>query len=296
MKVGYVTIIGKPNSGKSTLLNAIFDRKLSIVSNVPGTTRVRIIGVKHLPDAQIIFIDTPGIKRAEDLLEKQMISIARDSLEGIDIILFVLDIKTGIEKEDLDIYNDYLKDKNNVIGVINKIDKHSHEEILRFIEEVSKKFPNLKEIVPVSATKKVNIDELLKTIKKYMQEGEPFYEKDTVLDMPFSLFVSEIIREKAITKTYQEVPHSIAVVVDNIREGDKNKDVLVIDARIITDRENLKHIIIGKNGSKIKSIGEEARKELEIITGKKIFLNLRVEAKERWKDKLDLIRSFGYVL
>ncbi len=295
MKVGYVTIIGKPNAGKSTLLNAIFDRKLSIVSTVPGTTRVRIIGVKHLPDAQIVFIDTPGIKRAEDLLEKQMISIARDSLEGIDVILFVLDIKTGIEKEDLDIYNDYLKDKDNVIGVINKIDKHSHEEILRFIEEVSKKFPNLKEIVPVSAAKKVNIDELLKTIKKYLQEGEPFYEKDTVLDMPFSL-VSEIIREKAITKTYQEVPHSIAVVVDSIREGDKNKDVLVIDARIITDRENLKHIIIGKNGFKIKSIGEDARKELEIITGKKIFLNLRVEAKERWKDKLDLIRSFGYVL
>ncbi len=297
MKVGFVSIVGKPNAGKSSLLNAILGKKVSIVSNVAGTTRIRVMGVKNLEDAQIIFVDTPGfMKKPKDIMEEYMVKAAKESLEDVDVLLFVIDAKTGIQEEDLNLFKilkrDY-KDKK-IIGVLNKIDTISKEEVLELIEEISKTF-GLEEIVPVSANKGTNIDELLKTIVRYLPEQEfKMFESEEDAGLPLRLHVSEIIREKVLQRTYQEVPHSVMVITDSIEPAKGNKDMIVIKARILVDRENLKPIIIGKNGQNLKKIGTEARRELELILGKRVFLELLVEA-TNWRTKPEYVKYMGYM-
>jgi len=297
MKVGFVSIVGKPNAGKSSLLNAILGRKVSIVSNVAGTTRIRLMGIKNLEDAQIVFVDTPGfMKKPKDLMEEYMVKAAKEALEDIDLILFVMDAKSKITEEDLNLFKILKRDfkDKKIIGVLNKIDTVSKEEVLELIEDISKTF-GLDEVVPVSATKATNINELLKTIVKYLPEQDMrMFENEEDASLPLRLHVSEIIREKVLQRTYQEVPHAVMVVTDSIEPSKNNQDMIVIKARVLVDRENLKPIIIGKNGQNLKKIGTDARKELEFLLGKKVFLELTVEA-TNWRSKPELIKYMGYM-
>ncbi|MEJ5172575.1 MAG: GTPase Era [Hydrogenothermaceae bacterium] len=293
-RAGFVAIVGRPNVGKSTLLNNIIGTKLSIVSPRPQTTRIRILGVKHLPDAQIIFLDTPGIQKGKDLLTKSVVESAVASIEDGDVICMVIEADRGWTNEDKQIVENYLKKLNKpTILVINKIDKIQRDLVLPLIEE-STKIYSFNEIVPVSAIKNINIDELINTIKKYLPESPPLYPEDQITDLPLKLYIGEIIREKVFFNTRDEIPYSIAVDVENVKEGDVNKDILFIDATIYVEKDNHKGIIIGKKGQMLKKIGTQARQELEHLLGKKVVLNLHVKVKERWKEDIRLLRALGY--
>lgn len=303
MKVGYVTIVGKPNVGKSTLLNNLLGRKVSIVTPKPGTTRIRVLGVKTIPrEAQIVFLDTPGVyqPKASDALGKIMNQMAVQSLEDADIILFMIDAEEGWRRRDEEVFQNYVKphaEKKPVFLVINKIDKIGPaKNVLPMIDELHKKHPEFKEIIPVSALKGANLDELEKTILKYLPEGEPLFPEDAITDMPLRLMAAEIVREKVMLMTWDEVPTSVAVVITEIKDGDADPSVLVIRGEIIVDRENLKPIIIGKKGQRLKQIGKMAREELELLTGRKVYLELWVKVKPDWRKRPELVRSFGYYL
>ncbi len=303
MKVGYVTIVGKPNVGKSTLLNNLLGRKVSIVTPKPGTTRIRVLGVKNIPEeAQIVFLDTPGIyqPKGSDVLGKAMNQLARQSLEDADVILFMIDAEEGWRKRDEEVFQNYVKpyaDNKPVILVINKIDKIGPaKNVLPMIEEIHKKHPEFREIVPVSALKGANLEELEKTVLKYLPEGEPLFPEDMITDLPLRLLAAEIVREKVMLLTREEVPTAVAVVITEIKPGDADPNVLVIKGEIIVDRENLKPIIIGKKGQRLKQIGKLAREELELITGKKVYLELWVKVKPEWRKRPELVRMFGYMM
>ncbi len=303
MKVGYVTIVGKPNVGKSTLLNNLLGRKVSIVTPKPGTTRIRVLGVKNIPEeAQIVFLDTPGIyqPKGSDVLGKAMNQLARQSLEDADVILFMIDAEEGWRKRDEEVFQNYIKpyaDKKPVILVINKIDKIGPaKNVLPMIEEIHKKHPEFREIVPVSALKGANLEELEKTVLKYLPEGEPLFPEDMITDLPLRLLAAEVVREKVMLQTREEVPTAVAVVITEIKPGDADPNVLVIRGEIIVDRENLKPIIIGKKGQRLKQIGKLAREELELITGKKVYLELWVKVKPEWRKRPELVRMFGYMM
>ena len=293
-KAGFVALVGRPNVGKSTLLNNILGTKLSIVSPKPQTTRMRILGVKNLPDAQIIFLDTPGVQKGGDLLSKSVLESAVASMEDADVIVMIIEADKGWTKEDKEIVENYIKKYNKpTILAINKIDKIQRDLVLPLIEE-STKIYDFKEYVPISAIKNINIDELLNTIKKYLPESPPLYPEDMITDLPLKLWIAEIIREKIFFNTKQEVPYSVAVEVESVKEGEKDKNLLIIDAVIYVERENHKGIIIGKKGQMLKKIGSQAREELEFLLGKKVHLNLFVKVKEKWKEDLPLLRSLGY--
>jgi GTP-binding protein Era len=293
-KAGFVALIGRPNVGKSTLLNNILGTKLSIVSPRPQTTRMRILGVKHLPDAQIIFLDTPGVQKGGDLLAKSVMESAVASMESADVIVMIIEADKGWTKEDKEIVENYLKKYNKpTILAINKIDKIQRDLVLPLIEE-STKIYDFKEYVPISAIKNINVDELIETIKKYLPESPPLYPEDMITDLPLKLWIAEIIREKVFFNTKQEIPYSVAVEVESIKEEEKNKNLLIIDAIIYVEKDNHKGIIIGKKGQMLKKIGTQAREELEFLLGKKVHLNLFVKVKERWKEDLPLLRALGY--
>ncbi|HOK57297.1 MAG TPA: GTPase Era, partial [bacterium] len=277
MKCGYVTILGKPNTGKSTLLNTILKQKVSIVSPKPATTRIKVIGIYNDERGQIIFIDTPGFEEGRNELGKFMLKSIYSSLEETNLILFLIE-STGWTNEDEKILEilKKLENKKVILG-INKIDiLKFKEELLPLIDESSKKF-NFVEIVPFSALKNKNLDSLIKAIFSHLPESEKFYPVDMITNLPLEYKLAEIIREKVLQKTFQEVPHSVAVEIEEMKEGEKNKDMVVIKANIIVDRENLKSIIIGKDGKMIKTIGKLAREEMELILGKKIYLELWVK-------------------
>ncbi len=296
-KVGYVTIVGKPNVGKSTLINALIGTKVSIVTDKPGTTRIRLLGIKNEPDAQIVFLDTPGIYREQDAMEKAMIEMATTSLQDADVILFMIEAHRPWTKQDREIFEKYVKPLNKpVILVINKIDKlKKTDELLPLIEE-SSKYYNFAEIVPISAKKGTNVKRLLEVIKKYLPEGEPLFPEDMTVDLPLRLYVAEIVREKILQLTHDEVPQEVAVVINEIKPGDKNPDMLVITGEIIVSRESLKPIIIGKKGQRLREIGKRAREELELILGKPVYLQLWVRVKEDWRERPELVKMFGYSL
>ncbi|HIQ48119.1 MAG TPA: GTPase Era [Aquifex aeolicus] len=299
MKVGYVAIVGKPNVGKSTLLNNILGTKVSIISPKAGTTRMRILGVKNIPDkAQIIFLDTPGIyePKKSDILGRSMVEIAKQSLEEADVILFMIDATEGWRQRDEEIYRNFIKPLSKpVVIVINKIDKMGPaKNVLPLIEEIHKRHNELTEIVPISALKGANLEELIKTILKYLPEGEPLFPEDMITDLPLRLLAAEIVREKAMMLTREEVPTSIAVKIDEIRPGDANPNMLVIIGELIVDRENLKPIIIGKKGQRLKEIGKRAREELELILGRPVYLELWVKVIPDWRRRPEYVRLFGY--
>ncbi len=303
MKTGYIAIVGKPNVGKSTLLNNLIGRKISIVTPKPGTTRIRVLGVKNIPEtAQMVFLDTPGIYRPKgaDALGRAMIEMAKRSLEDADLILFMIDAEEGWRPRDEEVFQNYIRpltEKKPVILVINKIDRIGPaKNVLPLIEEIHRKHPEFREIVPISALKGANLDELEKVILRYLPEGEPLFPEDMITDLPLRLLAAEIVREKVMLLTREEVPTAVAVVITEIKPGDVDPSVLVVKGEIIVDRENLRPIIIGRKGQRLKQIGRLAREELELITGRKIYLELWVKVKPDWRRRPDLVRTFGYLL
>ncbi len=294
-KAGFVALIGRPNVGKSTIMNNILGTKLSIVSPKPQTTRMRILGVKHDKDAQIIFLDTPGVQKGKDLLTKVVMESAVGSMEEADILVMIIEADKGWTKEDELLLENYIKKlQKPTVLVINKIDKMQDRRLLLpLIEESSKKY-DFVEIIPMSAVKGENLDRFVQVIKKYLPESPPLFPEDQITDLPLRFYVAEIIREKIFHNTKQELPYSAAVEVESIEEGQKNKNLLIINAVIYVEKENHKGIIIGRKGQMLKKIGQQARQELEDLLGKKVHLNLWVKVRPRWKEDIRLLKMLGY--
>lgn len=293
MKSGFVAIIGRPNVGKSTLINALLGEKVSIVSPRPAITRIKVLGIYNSEEGQIIILDTPGFEEVRNELGKMMQKTIISSIEEADIIMPVIECY-GWQEEDEKIMETVQKFNKKMILVINKVDLLPYKDsLLPLIKESNERYKFV-EIVPVSALKNKNIDALRKCIFLHLPEGDRLFPEDMKTNLPLQYTLAEIIREKAVNRTYQEVPQAIAVEVEEIKPGDKDKNMMVIKANIIIDRENLKHIIIGKNGSKLKEIGQLARKEIELILGKKVYLELWVKVIKDWRERPDIFRKFGY--
>ena len=291
MKSGFVSFIGRPNVGKSTLLNSILNKKVVITSNKPQTTRNLIQGIYNEDDTQIVFVDTPGIHKAHNKLGRALNKQAYFTINDVDIIIMVVDITEKVGSGDKFVI-DILKNIENkpVFLVINKIDKLPREEILSKIEEYMSLY-NFTEVIPVSARKKDNIDRLIEVIKKYLPDNIKYFDSDTVTNSSPEFIISELIREKVLELTDEEVPHSVTCIVEELSEDNK---MMTIGATIIVDRENLKKIIIGKNGSKIKEIGTRARKDIEAYFNKKVYLDLFVKVVPKWRDKEKFLNMIGY--
>ena len=292
MKSGTVAIIGKPNAGKSTLLNAFLGSKVSIVSKHPATTRFRIHGIKTTQDYQIVFIDTPGYEQPKHQLGEIMKRNVVTTVEDADVILAVCD-GSNFNLRDREILLMLRSSKKPTIAVINKIDKIKRPELLLLVDRIHNEY-GFEEIVPCSALTGANLEELEKTIVKFLSDGEILFPPEYTDSLPQEYKIGEIIREKVFQQVYQEIPHSVAVEVDEIKPGDKNPQMLVIFANIIVEKESQKKIIIGKNGEKLKLIGSQARQEIEMLVGKKVFLQIRVKVVEKWRDRPDISRRFGY--
>ena len=290
MKSGFVGLIGRPNVGKSTLMNSILGKKIAITSNKPQTTRNIIQGIYNEEDTQIIFVDTPGIHKPKSKLGKFLNEEAYFSINDVDVILFIVDVKEDLGKGDLFIIDLFKEINTPIILVLNKIDKLPKEEILLKIDEY-KDLYNFCEIVPVSALKKDNVDRLVTVIKKYLKDNIRYFPTDTYTSSPITFTISELIREKIFELTDEEIPHSVTTLIENIEETD---EVISINALIIVDRENLKKIIIGKQGSMIKEIGTKARIDIETLLGKKVYLELFVKVIPKWKDKEKYLKELGF--
>ena len=290
MKSGFVSLVGRPNVGKSTLLNSIIGTKVAITSNKPQTTRNVIQGIYNEEDTQIIFVDTPGVHKPNHKLGKYLNKQVYSNIDDVDVILMLVDGSQELGSGDKYII-EKLKEKNiPVILVINKIDKLTHDEILLKIAEY-KDLYEFSEIVPLSALKNNNVDELIKTIKNYLNDEIKYYEDNQITNKPLTFTIAEIVREKVFELTHEEVPHSLTCIVENI---EKDKNSYHINVAIIVDRDSLKKIIIGNRGSKIKEVGIRARKELEILLNKKIYLELYVKTIKKWRDKEKYLQEFGF--
>lgn len=290
MKSGFIGLVGRPNVGKSTLLNAIIGRKVAITSDKPQTTRNIIQGIRTDEDSQMVFVDTPGIHKPKNKLGKMLNKQAYYSLSDVDVILFLVDITESLGKGDMFVI-DVLNNCNvPVILVINKIDKLPKEEILKKIEQY-KDLYNFDEIVPVSAKKMDNIDRLISVLKSKLTDNIKYYDDDMYTDKPVNFIVSELIREKILELTFEEVPHSVSVITDSMEYG---RDSVNIKATIIVDRENLKRILVGKNGTMIKEIGTRARMEIEPLLNKKVYLELFVKVIPKWRDREKFLNDTLY--
>lgn len=291
MKSGFVSFIGRPNVGKSTLLNNILGKRVAITSDKPQTTRNLVQGIYNEKDIQIVFVDTPGIHKPKNKLGKVLNKQAYFTINDVDIVIMVVDITEKIGTGDefvIDILKN-IKDKP-VFLVINKIDRVPREEILKKIDEYQNLF-EFTEIIPVSARKKDNIDRLIEVIKKYLPDNIMYYDEDTFTNNSDDFIIAEFIREKVLDLTAEEVPHSVTCVIDDISE---ENNTLYINASIVVDRENLKKIIIGKNGNMIKEIGTRARKDIEEYFNKKVYLDLFVKVVDKWRDKEKFLNTIGY--
>ncbi len=288
MKSGFVSIVGRPNVGKSTLLNKILNKKISIISDKVGTTRNIIYGVYNEEDTQIVFIDTPGISKSINKLGDNLNKKAYSSFEN-DLVLFLVDISSGFGKNDLKILNRLKEEEKDVILVLNKIDKIKKEQLIEKIVEV-KDLYNFLEIVPISSLNGDNIKELIKVIKKYLKDDIKYFDDDIITNVTERFMISEIIREKVLHLTKEEVPHSVTCVLEDINF---KKDVVTINALIVVDRDNLKGIIIGKNGSMLKEIGRLSRIDIEEFLGKKVYLELFVKTIKDWRNKENIFNDLG---
>lgn len=290
MKSGFISLVGRPNAGKSTLLNSIMKRKVAIVSDKPQTTRNIIQGIYNDDDTQMIFVDTPGIHKPKHKLGQILNKEAYSSAMDVDIILYVVDASSEFGRGDQFVIN-FLNDVNKpVILVLNKIDKLNQEEILKKIS-LYKDLYEFSEIVPISALKEKSVNYLIDVIKKYLKDSIKYFDDDTYTNVSLKFLISEYIREKALMLTYEEVPHSITCITDSIEDNTNN---LSISATIVVDRENLKKIIIGKNGEMIKKIGIMARRDIEALLGKKVYLDLFVKVVPNWKDKKQFLNENGF--
>lgn len=289
-KTGFATIVGRPNVGKSTLMNTLIGQKIAITSNKPQTTRNRIMTVYTSDEGQIVFLDTPGLHKAKNKLGNYMMTAANSSLKDADVVIFMLEANKPIGNADREIIESLQNAKQPKILVLNKIDAVKREEVVAKIREVSNIGP-FDEIVPVSATDGTNCDELIKTIFKYLPYGTPFYDEDTVTDQPVRQIAAEMIREKALHALEDEIPHGIAVMIDRM---DFSGKVVQIDATIVCEKDSHKGIIIGKGGEMLKKIGTNARYEIEKMLDTKVNLKLFVKVKKEWRDSEFLLKNFGY--
>lgn len=289
-KSGFVTLIGRPNVGKSTLMNYLIGQKIAITSNKPQTTRNRIQTVLTTDEGQIVFVDTPGIHKAKNKLGEYMVNVAEKTLNEVDVVLWLVEPTTFIGAGEQHIAKQLQRVKTPVILVINKVDSVKREEILPAIAAY-KDIYDFADIVPVSARSGDNTDELLRVIMKYLPYGPQFYDEDTVTDQPERQIVAELIREKALHSLQDEIPHGIAVAIDRMKMQNK---VVHIDATIICERDSHKGIIIGKQGSMLKKIGSTARYEIERMLDCKVNLKLWVKVKKDWRDSEFLMKNFGY--
>ena len=286
-KSGFVTLIGRPNVGKSTLMNHLIGQKIAITSNKPQTTRNRIQTVLTTEEGQIVFVDTPGIHKAKNRLGEYMVNIAERSLNEVDVVLWLVEPSAFIGAGERHIIDQLKKVRTPVILVINKIDMVKREELLPAIDM----YRNFAEIVPVSARSGDNTDELVKVILKYLPYGPQFYDEDTVTDQPERQIVAELIREKALHCLNEEIPHGIAVAIDRMK---MERKVMHIDATIICERDSHKGIIIGKQGAMLKKIGSTARYEIERLLDCRVNLKLWVKVQKNWRDSDYLMKNFGY--
>ena len=290
MKSGFIGLVGRPNVGKSTLLNSIIGRKVAITSNKPQTTRNNIQGIYTDGDYQMVFVDTPGIHKPKHKLGKVLNKQAFFSINDVDIILFLVDITERLGPGDKFVIEMFKEINKPVILILNKIDKLPKEEILIKIDEY-KDLYNFDEIVPVSALKRENVSHLIDVLKKYLPDTIKYFDDNTVTNVDVTFMISEYIREKVLELTNEEVPHSTTCIVENIEE---DNNAIIINASIIVDRDNLKKIIIGKNGSMIKEIGIRARKDIEELLNKKVYLDLFVKVIPKWRDKDRILNEIGF--
>ncbi|MBU4126075.1 MAG: GTPase Era [Proteobacteria bacterium] len=291
-KSGFVTIAGAPNVGKSTLLNRMIGEKISITSKKPQTTRNRIIGIVHRPSSQIVFIDTPGVHKAKGPLNIRIVDVALSALADVDLILIVLDVTNPDPESEQLLIKRLEKQKGPVILVLNKIDLIKKPELLVIIDKWTKAY-SFESIIPVSAKHGTQVEELIKAMERILPNGPPFFPEDAITDMPERFIAAEMVREKVFRLTGEEIPYSIAVTVDSFSEDAKGS-LVKICATIHVERDSQKGIIIGKNGSKLKKIGEEARMEIQRMVGAKVFLKLFVRVQKNWSRDTKALRRFGY--
>ena len=276
MKSGFVSIVGRPNVGKSTLLNKLLNQKIAITSDKVGTTRNTIYGIYNDKDSQIVFVDTPGINKAYSSFDN-------------DLVLFLVDIASGFGPNDNRILNRLKEDNKDVILVLTKVDKIKKDKLYDEIIKL-KDLYNFLDIVPISSIKGINTTELIEVIKKYLKDDVKYFDDDVITNVSEKFLVGEIIREKILILTKEEVPHAVTCIVENMKF---KKDKCYINACIVVDRDNLKGIIIGKNGQMLKKVGTMAREEIEVLLGKKVYLELFVKVIENWRQKPNLFEELG---
>lgn len=291
-KSGFVSIIGRPNVGKSTFLNRVIGQKIAIMSDKPQTTRNKIQGVFTENDSQIVFIDTPGIHKPKHKLGDFMVKTAQESIKDVDATLFMINANEGFGRGDEFIIEKLQGTKSPVILVVNKIDTIHPEELFKIIDKY-KDLYQFAEIVPISALQGNNVDRLLEVIKKYLPEGPQYYPADQVTDHPERFIISELVREKVLHLTREEVPHSIAVVIEQIERRPEG-NAIYVNATIIVERPSQKGIIIGKQGSLLKEVGKRARLDIENLLGTKVFLELWVKVQKDWRNRMSQLRDLGF--
>ena len=290
MKVGFVSLVGRPNVGKSTLLNQILGLKLAITSNISGTTRNIIQGIYNDQDSQIVFVDTPGIHKPINKLGNLLNKKSYQTNDNVDIILLVIDATTGLGKGDQFILNKVKESQVPIFLILNKVDLVKDKtKLLKEIEEVNEIY-EFKEIIPISAKKGTGTKDLIETIKKYLEESDRIYGEDELTNVSMRFIASEFVREKCLEKTHEEIPHTITCMTENFEEKDGILHILV---DIIVDRENIRKMIIGKRGSKLKEIGTEARKDLEEFFGQKVYLETYVKTMKNWRDQDHSLEELG---
>ncbi|MED2972516.1 GTPase Era [Fictibacillus sp. B-59209] len=291
-KSGFVSIIGRPNVGKSTLLNHIIGQKIAIMSDKPQTTRNKIQGVYTTDQAQVVFIDTPGIHKPKHRLGDFMTKIAQQTLREVDLILFVINAEEGYGRGDQFIIDKLQDIKQPIFLVINKIDTIHPDQLLPLIDFYRGKV-DVQEVIPISALQGNNVNTLMNQITEYLEEGPQYYPEDQITDHPERFIAGELIREKVLHLTREEIPHSIAVVIEQMQRRE-DRDVVFINATIIVERKSQKGIIIGKQGSMLKEVGKRARTDIENLLGSKVFLELFVKVQNDWRNKLSNLKEFGF--
>ena len=291
-KSGFAAIIGRPNVGKSTMMNHLIGQKIAITSKKPQTTRTKIQTVYTSDEGQIVFLDTPGIHKAKNKLGEYMVNVAQRTINDVDVVLWLVEPSTFIGAGEKHIAAQLAKGKTPVILIINKVDTVEKEEVLRFIDAYRKIY-DFEEIIPISALRGHNIGDVIPSILKYLPYGPQFYDEDTITDQPERQIVAEIIREKALHALDEEIPHGIAVTIESMKKRKKG-GLMDIEATIICERESHKGIIIGKQGAMLKKIGTNARYEMEMFLESKVNLKLWVKVKKDWRDSDFLMKNFGY--
>ncbi|MCA1058015.1 GTPase Era [Rossellomorea aquimaris] len=291
-KSGFISIIGRPNVGKSTFLNRVIGQKIAIMSDKPQTTRNKVQGVYTTDDAQMIFIDTPGIHKPKHKLGDFMMKIAQNTLKEVDVILFMVNVEEGLGKGDHFIIEKLKGVKTPVFLILNKIDQIHPDALLPMIQQYNDLFP-FAATVPISALEGNNVEQLLQLLKDQLPEGPQFYPADQITDHPERFIVSELIREKVLHLTREEIPHSIAVVIDKM-EKKQEKDLIDVIATIIVERDSQKGIVIGKQGSMLKEVGKRSRVDIENLLGTKVYLELWVKVQKDWRNRSANLRDFGF--